>query len=334
MKELNKKDKKDKNGKFLHYNFFKKNRRGDDKTTALIVTFIVLIVSFIIILYFIFVLNPAKTSTETICHNSVLTRSAGVLPAESIPLNCKTDYICLSKDGTCERMTGPEIIKTNTLIDVYDALAEQMAKCWWMFGEGKLNYLGKEVEPQLYCSICSQVAFDNSLNNIFPSGKISKANFYDYLAYNKVSGKDINYLDYLVGAKSSQDIKNYLKQDNPDLGKIDIAFGNMSLEKQYFVMMGQFSDVAVWRKALGFGAAGATIVAGVILIVATGGAALPTLPFIIAVSSGFVAGTTGGYFIAMSVKGESGLDYISPTIIEANSEDYNKLQCADIKTLA
>jgi hypothetical protein len=280
------------------------------------------------------ILNPAKTSAETICHNSVLTRAAGVIPQAIIPLNCKTEYICLSKDGSCERMTNPEIARVNTINDVYANLAEQMAKCWCMFGEGKLNYLGKEVEPQLYCSICSQVAFDNSLDKIFPSGKINKAAFYDYLAYNKVSGKDITYLDYLVGAKSSQEIKNYLEQDNPDLGKIDVAFGNISLEKQYFVVMGQFSDVAVWRKALGFGAAGATVVAGTILIIASGGVALPTLPFIIAISSGFVAGTTGGYFIAMGAKGESGQDYISPTIIEAYSEDYNKLQCADIKTLA
>ncbi len=311
-----------------------KNKKGDGKIPFLIISLIILIVSALVVLGFIFIINPSKTSDATVCHNAVLTRGAEVLPTQIVPLNCKTSYVCLSKDGSCEEMTNPEVVKANTIEAVYEALANKMAECWWMFGEGKLNYVGKDVNPQLYCSICSQVAFDNSIKKIFPTGEISKADFYDYLASNKAPGQDISYLDYLVGVKRSQDIKDYLKQDNPELGKINVAFGNMSIEKQYYLLTGQFSDVAVWRKALGIGAAGATIVAGGILIVASGGAAIPTLPFIIAVSSGFVAGTTGGYMVAMSVKGESGQNYISPTLIGANSEEYNKIKCVGVNTLA
>ena len=62
-----------------------------------------------------------------------------------------------------------ETKKVKTETEVYGILADEMADCWWMFGEGKVNYVGKDLpEKQLYCSICSQLAFDNSLEEIFP----------------------------------------------------------------------------------------------------------------------------------------------------------------------
>jgi hypothetical protein len=313
----------------------KLNKKGEDSLSPTIIGVIILAASFVIILLFVLVINPTKTSDEAVCHNSVLTRSTGVLPADTIPLNCKTNYICISKDGSCEKMTSPEVMKVNTINDIYSVLATQMADCWWMFGEGKLNYVKKDTESQLYCSICSQVSFDDSVKKIIPSGQINKANLYDYLSYNNVSGKDISYLDYLVGVKNSQDIKNYLRQDNSNIGKVNINFGNINLSKQYFIVMGVFSDISKWKVALETGIGGAAIVAGsIILIAATAGAALPAIPFIIATVAGGAAGSTGGYLIATGTKGESGQDFLSPTIIEINSEDYTKLECKNVNTLA
>jgi hypothetical protein len=316
------------------------NKRGE-MTTALIVTLIVLIASFITILVFLFVLNPTETSDDSVCHNAVLTRSAGVLPKETIPLNCKTDYICLSKDGSCEKMTNPKIIKVKTKEEVYKSLAEEGANCWWMFGEGKADYIGDKFSSDLYCSICSQVAFDDSLSSLFAINPslISRANlgipqnasnflikredFYEYLASTNISGKGITYLDYFLGLQTSKLISEALKSNSYDFGYIDI-------EKQHFIMMGEFSKVGFWQDLL-IGMGKGLLLFLVLPIPLVGGPA----------GIGLVVSTVynpfnkkAGYMIGTIMLGESGHTYLTPAIIEANSEDYNKLQCADIKTLA
>jgi len=299
-----------------------KKKRGEKKgeiTSQQIVLLIVLIVSFAVILFFIFRLNLGKTSDAEVCHNSVVTRGSGVIPKESIPLTCKTSYICITKDGSCEKMTNPEIKKVSTANDVYDVLANQMADCWWMFGEGKLNYVGKTFNSDLYCSICSQVIFDNSLT-MFQNGQINQNDFYDYLSIAKMSDQNISYLDYLVGLKSSKAISDTLKANNSN-------FGTINLDKQYYIMMGIFSKVGVVKWVAG----GVAIGGAVALAVFTAGVASPLSVLIV---SGVVGGGAGGYFIGTTIKGDSGYDYLSPTIVEANSADVDKLRCASIKTLA
>ena len=69
-------------------------------------------------------------------------RSASI-SEDAIPLKCSRIYICISKDGTCERMTKPEVKKVKTEDEIYNILAEEMATCWWMFGEGKYRLCWK-----------------------------------------------------------------------------------------------------------------------------------------------------------------------------------------------
>jgi hypothetical protein len=292
--------------------FNHKNRKGE-MTTEQIVLLIILIASFVVILFFIFQLNLGKTTDQETCHNSVVERGSGVLPKNSIPLTCTTQYICISKDGSCEKVTSPQVEKVTTKEDVYTVLANQMADCWWMFGEGKLNYVGDDYLPNLYCSICDQISFDNSVN-FFPNGEIDKKEFYDYLSKTNASGKDVSYLDYLTGIKDSNAIAQSIT-----LGKIDTS-------KQHYIVMGEFSKVGVvtWI-ASGVVAGGA-----VALAVITGGASIPVTVGII---SGGAIGGTAGYFIGTTVKGESGQNYFTPTIIEANSANFDALKCASIKTI-
>jgi hypothetical protein len=297
-----------------------KNKKGEI-TTEQIVLLIVLIVSFVVILIFLFQLNLGKTTDSETCHNSVVERGSGVIPKESIPLTCKTQYICISKDGSCEKVTSPQIEKVKTKEDVYSILANQMADCWWMFGEGKLNYVGADLSPQLYCSICDQVSFDNSVD-FFTNGEIDQREFYNYLATTNATGKDITYLKYLMGTSSDA-----LKQSLKDSSK---NFGTISTSKQYYVVMGEFSklDPTQWGA---IGAAG--FAGGIVLLsigaIATGGAAIPV--YIVLLGAGVGGGT--GYFAGTVFKGDSGQNYISPTIIEANSADFNTLKCASIKTI-
>lgn len=289
---------------------YKKTKRGEI-TTQQIVLLIILIVSFVVILFFLLRLNLGKTSDAEICHNSVVTRGSGVIPKESVPLNCKTSYVCITKDGTCEKMTSPEINKVKTKNDVYEVLASDMADCWWQFGEGKLNYISNEFTKNLYCSICSQVAFDNSVD-MFENNEIDKKQFYSYLSNTNVSGKEISYLDYLVGLKTSQTIESSLQTGNAQFGKINLG-------KQYYVLMGIFSKVGIenWVGSAAAVGAGVGLIAG-------------PVGFII----GGAIGGAGGYLLGTAASGDSGYPYLSPTIIEANSKDFSSLNCSSINTLA
>src|SRR3989344_7040233 len=160
-------------------------------STQQIVLIIILITSFIVILFFLFRLNIGEKSEEQLCHNSVLQKASVFSEA---PLQCYRNYLCITKDGSCEGLIKPEKIKVNSLPEVYGALADEMTNCWQMFGEGKVDYVGKDFTKNNYCSICSQIYFDDSLESIewVEDKKISKDGLYDYLTKNDYS-KDQTY---------------------------------------------------------------------------------------------------------------------------------------------
>lgn len=140
-------------------------KRGEI-TTQQIVMLIIILISFAVLLFFLMQLDLGKTSEREVCHNSVIARGSSVLPENAVPLNCQRSYVCITSDGTCEDMTNPVKENVDTKEDVYMVLADEMSECWWMFGEGDINYVGKETFPGLYCSICSQINFDDSLYSV------------------------------------------------------------------------------------------------------------------------------------------------------------------------
>jgi len=176
------------------------NKRGEI-TTAQIVTIIVLIVSFIVILFFFFRLNLGATTNSEICHNSVVlkARSVGI----SGDLKCKTSYVCISAGGTCADMNPTETVpvNSNNEDEIMKALAEQMSDCWWMFGEGELNYGTTGFFGSGGCALCSVVAFDEKVSG----NAITYSEFYDYLANTK-KDETQTYLTYLYGVSDLNSI--------------------------------------------------------------------------------------------------------------------------------
>jgi len=293
-----------------------KNKKAE-LTTQQIVTMIILIVSFVVILLLLFRLDLGKETEKELCHNSVILRGSSVLPEDVVPLDCSREYICITKDGSCESMTNPEIKKVKTDSDVYQILADEMAECWWMFGEGKVDYVGKDLRENLYCSICSQIAFDDSLNEIIPfsSGTMEKNKFYNYLINENYSeGK--TYSEYLFGTDDLNEIS----------GGAD--FETIGFSNQYFVMTGIYSDVGVWKWV-----AGGVALAGIVAVPFTSGASLFITKAIIVTTAATGGGVAGSY-IGGAVQGQSGKDYFQTTIIEANSEEFKALNCKDILTTA
>lgn len=230
----------------------KRNKKGDNIITPQLIIIMVLIASVAILLFFLTRLNLGGATNKQICHNSVVLKatSGGTIGS----LNCKTDYVCISNGGTCSDITPTQTIKiTGGVIgtglftmggttppatneenqiaknQTFKVIADLMADCWWMFGEGQLDY--SEASFSTVCAICSVVKFDNKLQNNFPNGFTYKE-FFEYLRDTKMANSQQNYLSYLFGDNEVDALLN-----SPDLEKI--VPKTISLKEKYVVRTGQ-----------------------------------------------------------------------------------------------
>jgi len=293
-------------------------------TTQQIVTLIILVISFAILLYFLFFIKLGQESDKEVCHNSVIVKGNSILPDEATPLNCKRGYVCISADNSCEKMNNPDLHKVKTKEEVYEILATAMADCWWMFGEGEVNYAGKEISPKLHCGICSQIAFDDSMNKIFPNGNFSEEELYDYLVKNQISEEKGSYSTYIYGGDN---LKKIAKDSGMVLREVDIS-------KQYYILTGMTSV---------FGGTEVDAIGGFIV-----GAALTIIPggqgikLGARVVKGFVSGKTvltggiGGaathYLLAPIISNAFGTETIPISFVEANSQEFDDLDCKALST--
>lgn len=306
------------------------NLNKGEITTQQIVLLIILIISFIVILFLILRINLGGTTDSELCHNSVIMR-ANPVSKEAIPLKCSRTYVCLSKDGSCESMTEPEVEKVRSKEEVYRVLAEEMADCWWMFGEGSIDYVGKDFfTKDNYCSICYQVGFDNSIKEIDGIGdSISKDDLYKYLADTKMPDKDITYAEYFFGTKDLERLKRTaLKtEDGESVGAA--TFGTIDLTKQHFVMTGITSELSgkIWKIAAG-------VVTGVTVGIFTGGVGYGLIAGALLYGASEVAPEVFQPEITAIIVEGKGVDntFMAPTIQEANSNSLKKLDCYDVVT--
>jgi outer membrane lipoprotein SlyB len=302
-------------------------------TTQQIVLLIILLVSFIIILFLLFRLDLFGQSDSELCHNSIIGRG-NPISKEVVPLQCSRAYICITKDGDCVGMTKPDVEKVKTKEEIYSVLAEQMANCWWMFGEGRVDYVADStLIKNNYCSLCSQILFDDSLKKIegIEGETISKDEFYNYLSKTKKPGEDFTYSYYLFGTNDITKLKSQLSSQ----AGTEVSFGKIDIGKQYFVVTGITSNVNTvgWivRAAAGGAVAAVAVASGGFIAVAIGTVV------------GGVAGGVGGPKIsdlfapeigAITIEGKEGVknQFMVPTIQEASSEEFELLNCDEILT--
>ena len=301
-------------------------------TTQQIVILIIVLISFAIILFFLMRLNLGKTTDKEICHNSVVMKGNSALKSTG-SLNCKRDYVCLTFDGSCENMTAPELKKVKTVNQTYQVLADEMADCWWMFGEGKIDYVGEKALEKNYCSICTQLAFDNSMKKIkgFESGKINADDFYKYLSEKKMPAKKQTYLEYLFGQGDLSHLKSSVGQNVDNTEKIT-TFGDYDFRNQYFITMGITSKIGNTYKWIG----GGVVVLGLLnpfgWVV---GAVLIGSGLTSAIFGNNIAAALHPKIVGILRQGD-GIpnNFLAPTIIEANSKEFEALGCKDILTLS
>jgi len=143
------------------------NNKGE-LTTQQLVMLIILIISFVVILFLLWRLNLGEETQKEICHNSVVMVAKG--KGFIGELDCKTNYICISGGDECEGFVSTSTIKANTEKEITDALQKEVSDCWWMFGEGKIDYL-KTLEKgalgKTNCAICDTIKFDKTIQDKF-----------------------------------------------------------------------------------------------------------------------------------------------------------------------
>lgn len=208
-----------------------KNKKGE-LTTKQIVTLIILIASFVIILILIFRLDLGNVTSDEICHNSVVLKST----AKSLvgELDCETSYVCISGGGDCDDINPTETFDVDLGEDeeevqdqIMELLAEELADCWWMFGEGELAYMGTDFQGD-HCAICSVVKFDSSIQE--EVSEITYEGFYGYLLETEYSDTQ-TYLVYLYGVYNIDSVTEL----NPDL---DIYNEEISTSDKFMVVTG------------------------------------------------------------------------------------------------
>ena len=189
-----------------------KIKKRGELTTQQIVILIIVITSFAIILFLLFRLNLGETSNKQICHNSVVLKSKG--GGFIGELDCKVNYVCISGGGKCEEIDPTitvEVDSTNKE-EIMKAIADEMADCWWMFGEGELNY-GEGGE--MTCATCSIIVFDDK---ILEQDNINYREFYKYLNTLPKSETE-TYFTYLYDSYDVEKFQNDYSYLEVDLDK-------------------------------------------------------------------------------------------------------------------
>ncbi len=313
-------------------NFFPKNR-GGELSTQQIILLIILITSFVVILFFLFRLNLGQESEKELCHNSVVMKGSAIIPGDALPLKCSTGYVCITKKSGCEGLLNPIVKKVNTKDELYEVLAEEMRECWWMFGEGKVNYVGKDFfTKDNYCSVCSQILFDESLSEIEGvEDKISKDELYEYMSENEFGRDEKNYLEYLFGTKNLQSLKEGILQNENNIEGIG-TFGTVNVGEQYWLITGITSEVEGrgWKIAASVG-----VIAVGFFVPPVWATWAGTIAGVMIIGAGEYGAGIEPEIGAITVKGNGVKnEFMAPTIQEINSEKLNALNCEEIITLS
>ena len=143
------------------------------------------------------------------------------------PLDCRTNYLCISGGGDCEEISATSTVKIapGNKNEIMKVLADEMSDCWWMFGEGKIDYVSVGTFTKVACSICSIIEFEG-----LSIDSISYHEFYDYLKTTPKT-KTQTYLQYLY---STDTLDDFNEGFNPD----DYLDNKIEFDKTYFILTG------------------------------------------------------------------------------------------------
>lgn len=189
-------------------------------TSSQIISIILVIIGFAIILFVYSQISWSGMVDKEVCHQSVIYRGTSQYitgTTSFIPLNCKTDKVCITSGflgGNCkefENVKGVTKLKVKNKEEIEQFIARDIIDCWQTMGEGKVsifsNFLADKyglgtIYPS--CVICTRIAFDNQ--SLAKSGiNLSKLDVMRYMMTHAIPEKNISYFQYLAGEKGKVD---------------------------------------------------------------------------------------------------------------------------------
>ncbi len=230
------------------------NKRGDINwfVVSIIIAVMTLVVFVVIAIFF----PTSDTIDRSACQASIILRATvpsevggvSVNAKDAISIRCKTTKICvtaksgrgnctqLGKEFNTMKLTGTTVEARKDQIKMF--LSREMADCWGMFGEGKLQIFSREFDSKTFTSkgiICDKIEFDNSVldgkdgvsGNEDDIRNITGLMF--YMVSHKVPNNNYSYMDYLRGTYEGQsaqelfgslvvsDVKSATLNDNTSL---------------------------------------------------------------------------------------------------------------------
>lgn len=307
----------------------KENKKAE-MSSKMLITIILLIIGFGILLIIYSQLNGIQEVDRQACHQSVVLR--GTLPdtlsLKELPsLNCKTRKICITNKifgkGECENL-GKEYDtlriskdKEKAEENIKKIFADELADCWAMMGEGKIQVFEREISYDDYkrkCVICSRINLDGSVKK-----DVSAVDgFIDYLMKHKLPNTEESYWSFMT--KSKEEYENILVSKNER--------DSLNSEKMY-----------VSEKAILFYEAGRTdlyetVYGSTIGLAVTIGMTRLGTGFGFASKAGiisYVLGSKLGGTISDYLIGEEYYSFIS--VVDYISEDLKKLNCDSLESI-
>ena len=155
-------------------------------------------------------MNLGELGNKEICHNSVVLAGKSLTGAS---LDCNTEYVCISGGGECEGFNyGRKVeVDASDKNEIMKVIADEMVDCWWMFGEGKVEYV--KGYRDFHCGICSIIEFDSEIKEKYSSnGIFHYLRFYDFLSESNLDDSQI-YLNYLYDLNSKINTKLKFKAE-------------------------------------------------------------------------------------------------------------------------
>lgn len=189
-----------------------------------IVVLILIIASFLVILFFIVKLNLGGIGKDEVCRNSVILAGKNSASRNLLPtLNCRSEKVCISKGDKCDSFSYDKKIDLKSFDsddlqkELFTVLAEEMADCWFMFGEGKIEYLGiSKGAFSTACGICDKIKFSPQLIiDLGDKSSVSISDFSKFLSNNILEKKNINYNLYLYSENDFCELDSLFKCSQP-----------------------------------------------------------------------------------------------------------------------
>jgi hypothetical protein len=242
-------------------------------SAAFLVGVIITLSAFVILAVIIsaFANEAGGKEAELLCHDSIAFRASSMINVNGsiASANLKSPTLCKVQDYKIEG-EKEELMRQ---------IAERMARCWWMFGEGRyeeiltpssfkaLSFGTAELKNQ--CFVCFSLIIDedeiSGTDKYDVDGKITSREMSEFIRYEKYHKLNMTYLDYFQ-FYGGPGVVGIIEQEILPRNSYGVSFLAKNSEKKE----SSWGSIAA-EAAAGVGIAAAGIMTGGVITVGVGG---------------------------------------------------------------